>query len=280
MPKLSLGSVSSIDYRGIHMLTRVVIEERQFEIPLLNNGWTAITFFVRELERTCRLSQGKLHNYIAPLLKRFLTEMLFEETLSLNDPRLLQRLKDNDVLECILAVFVPLVLERITETSARRHFESAPMLLSKWKLYEFTASELNPVIAADKTIFNLVPCHRNFEVEFARWLDYAKDVFAFAKNAGPQALRIDYLDSEGRISHYIPDFFVRDNKGDYFLVETKGYPDPNVEYKKKAAHSWCQSASKASGVSWTYLFVHQTEWNFSNFRSLAELIPIATRMSS
>ena len=274
MPKLSLGSVSSIDYRGIHMLTRVIIEERQFEIPLLNNGWTAITFFVRELERACRLSQGKLHNYIAPLLKLFLTEMLFEETLSLSDPRLLQRLKDNDVLECIRAVFVPLILERMTQTSARRHFESAPMLLSKWKLYEFTASELNPVIAADKTMFNLVPCHRNFEVEFAHWLDYAEDVVAFAKNAGPQALRIDYLDSEGRISYYIPDFFVRDNNGDYFLVETKGYPDPNEEHKKKAAHSWCQSASKASGVSWTYLFVHQTEWNFSNFRSLAELIPI------
>lgn len=129
-------------------------------------------------------------------------------------------------------------------------------------------------------IFHEDPLIPHFEVEFARWLDYAEDVVAFAKNAGPQALRIDYLDSEGRISHYIPDFFVRDNNGDYFLVETKGYPDPNVEYKKKAAHSWCQSASKASGVSWTYLFVHQMEWNFSNFRSLAELILIATRMPS
>ena len=280
MPKLSLDTTSSIDYRGIHMLTQVVVEERQFDIPLLNSGWTAITFFERELERACRMPKSSLHRYIAHLLREFLTRILFEEPVSLTDPRLIQRLKDNDVLECILAVFVPLILERMTETSERRYFESAPMRLSKWKLYEFTASELNPVITADKTLFNLVPCHRHFEVEFAYWLERAVDVVAFAKNAGPQALRIDYLDSEGRISHYIPDFFLRDTNGNYFLVETKGYPDPNVEYKKKAAHSWCESATEASGVSWTYLFVHQVEWNFSHVRTLAELIPIGTGMLS
>ena len=280
MPKLSLDTASSIDYRGVHMLTQVVVEERQFDIPLLNSGWTAITFFERELERACRMPKSSLHRYIAHLLREFLTEILFEETVSLTDPRLLQRLKDNDVLECILAVFVPLILDRMTQTSERRHFESAPIRLSKWKLYEFTASEQNPVITANKTLFNLVPCHRHFEREFAEWLDRAADVAAFAKNAGPQALQIDYLDSEGRIAHYIPDFFVRDNNGDYFLVETKGYPDPAVEHKKKAALSWCRSASEASDVSWTYLFVHQMEWNFSGFRSLAELIPVATRMPS
>ena len=280
IPTLSLDTASSIDYRGVHMLTQVVIEERQFDIPLLNNGWTAITFFVRELERACRMPKSSLHRYIAHLIREFLTEILFEETVSLTDPRLLQRLKDNDVLECILAVFVPLILERMTQNSVRRHFESAPMLLSKWKPYEFTASEQNPAIIADKTLFNLVPCHRHFEVEFVHWLERSKDVVAFAKNAGPQALRIDYLDSEGRIAHYIPDFFVRDNNGDYFLVETKGYPDPAVEHKKKAALSWCRSASEASDVSWTYLFVHQTEWNFFDFNSLAELIPVATRMPS
>ena len=280
MPKLSLDAASSIDYRGVHMLTQVVVEERQFDIPLLNSGWTAITFFERELERACRMPKSSLHRYTAHLLRKFLTEMLFEETVTLSAPRLLQRLKDNDVLECILAVFVPLILKRLTQTSERRHFESAPIRLSKWKLYEFTASERNPVTTADKTLFNLVPCHFRFEKEFAEWLDRAEDVVAFAKNAGPQALRIDYLDSEGRIAHYIPDFFVRDNNGDYFLVETKGFPDENVKQKALAGRSWCQSASEASGVSWKYLFVHQTEWNFSNVRSLAELIPIATRMPS
>ena len=60
----------------------------------------------------------------------FSQKRLFEETVSLTDPRLVLRLKDNDVLECILAVFIPLISERMTQTSVRRHFESAPIRLS------------------------------------------------------------------------------------------------------------------------------------------------------
>ena len=279
MSRLSLDPLSSIEYRGIHMLTQEVVEWMKFEIPLLNNGWTAISYFVKMLKYRCRLSQD-LHPIIAPLIEQFLTEILFGEKVLLTDPRLVQRLKDHDVSESILTVFVPLILKRVTQTYERRHFEAAPIRLSKWQPYEFTQSEQNPVVLADKTMFNWVACHRRFEEEFAEWLDRAEDVVAFAKNAGPQALRIDYLDVEGRIARYIPDFFVRDIDGNYFLVETKGFPDPNEKQKALAGHSWCQSASEASGVLWEYLFVHQTEWDLPGVRTLAELIPIATRIPS
>ena len=274
--KLSLDSASSIDYQGVHMLTQEVVEWMKLDVPLLTNGWTAITYFVKQLEYACRVPPTVLHPVISPLLEQFLTEMLFEESVKLTDPRLIHRLPDNDVQECIHAVFVPLILDRVIRTTERRSYNSAPIQLSEWLPYEFTKSKQNPVVKADKTLFNLVPCHRHFEKEFAEWLDRAKEVAAFAKNAGPQALRIDYLDVEGRIARYIPDFFVRDTNGDYFLVETKGFPDMNVKQKALAAISWCQTASGTSGVSWKYLFVHQTEWNFSKVRSLAELIPIAT----
>ena len=277
MSKLSLDSPSSIRYRGIHMLTRQIVEQMEFDTPLLTNGLTAISYFVKMLEYECRL-RGMLHQVIAPLIKIFLTEMLFEEKVALTDTRLIQRLKDKDVSEAILTLFVPLISKRVTRTVERRNFGSVPIRLSKWKSYLFSKSQQNPVITATKTLFNLVPCHRHFEKEFAEWLDRADDVVAFAKNAGPQALRIDYQDVRGRIAHYIPDFFVRDGSGNYFLVETKGFPDQNQKQKALAGHAWCKSASEASGVSWKYLFVHQTELNLSYVRSLAELIPIATHI--
>lgn len=275
MERLSLNTASSIDYEGIHLLTQQVVEWMTVDAPLLTNGWTAISYFVKQLEHACRIPPI-LHKRIAPLIERFLTEMLFEDKVALTDARLVKRLPDRDVWECIHAVFVPLILNKITQSRKRRSFDPAPIQLSKWRLYPFTASERNPVITANKTLFNLVPCHRCFEKEFTEWLDKATDVVAFAKNAGPQALRIDYLDREGRIARYIPDFFVRDNSGNYFLVETKGFPDLNVKQKAFAGHSWCKSASEASGVSWEYLFIHQTECDLSRVRSLAELIPIAT----
>ena len=256
---LSGETESTIVYEGYHLLTREKVEEMNFRIPLLDNGWTAISHFVKKLEEACGVPR-MLHPVIAPLLAHFLTEMLFEEPVSLNDERLIRRLKDNDVAAAIEAVFKPLILEKAIHEETRQPLKKPPMWLSDWLPYPFTRSQRHPAVRAEKTLFNLVPCHSHFEAEFARWLDTAPDVVAFAKNAGPQALRIDYINASGRIARYIPDFFIRDNKGAYVLVETKGMPDANAAHKARAAQAWCRAASQ-SGVSWTYLLVHQSEWN-------------------
>ncbi len=276
--KLPLESATSIDYQGRHMLTQEIVEKMTLESPLLANGWTAITYFVKQLEYTCRVPPTTLHAVISPLLKYFLTEMLFEESVTLTDPRLINRLSDQDVRNTINMVFAQLILDRIIRTADRKEMTSKPIWLSEWHPYEFTASKQNPAIEANKTLFNLVPCHRHFEKEFAEWLDRTTNVDAFAKNAGPEALRIDYLDVEGRISRYIPDFFVRDTEGNYYLVETKGFPDSNVAQKAKAAVSWCKTASEAAEASWQYLFVHQSECDFNYIHSLEQLISIASHI--
>lgn len=270
MPKLSLETASTGEYKGHHLLTGGLVEWMKYIRPLLNNGWTAISYFVRQLEHACGLPPI-LHPIIAPLMERFLTDMLFEEKVSLTDARLLQRLSDMDVTLRIAEVFKPLILDKVIQEERRRHMIPDPVLLSQWKPYAFTVSQRNPAILGNKTLFNLVPCHRRFEAEFVKWLDRAPDVVAFAKNQGPEALSIDYLNADGRLSRYIPDFFVRDSSKAYFLVETKGFPDGNAEQKAKAGHLWCQSVS-AAGIPWRYLFVHQNDWERFGGQSLASLV--------
>jgi type III restriction enzyme len=91
------------------------------------------------------------------------------------------------------------------------------------------------LLQASRTLFNLVPCNRELEVAVSNFLDRAADVVAFAKNAGPQSLRIDYLALGSRLSFYTPDFFVRSEQGHCYLVETKGREDKEVPRKAKAA---------------------------------------------
>lgn len=55
---------------------------------------------------------------------------------------------------------------------------------------------------ADRTVFNLVPCNRSLEQAMVEFLGKASDLTAFAKNAGPQALRIDYLADGQRLAFY------------------------------------------------------------------------------
>lgn len=271
MEKLKLNEVSTtIEYTGEHMLTGEIVEEMTMMRTLLQNGMTAITYFIKQLEYTLGLN-SLLFPTIAPLLEYFITELLYDEIVGLNDPRLIQRLSDTDVAQRIQDVFIPLIADHIIQTEPREIHDDTLIQLSDWIPYQFTATAKRPATKAMKTLFNLVPCHSLFEAEFARWLDHAADVSAFAKNQGPEALNIDYLDAMGRLSRYIPDFFVRLQSGDYLLVETKGYPDGNAEEKAKSAVAWCRSATQL-GINWQYLFVKQQIWNEFTGNSIADLI--------
>ena len=252
---LPLGDkgATEVEYVGRHLFTDEIVEQMKINLPLLKNGITAISFYVRELEVVCKVQST--HTVLAPLLQTFLSEILFGEKVSLTDSRLTARLADQDVREHIRAVFIPLIRERTVQTQKRRG-QGEAVSLRNWKSYQVTNSERRPAIPAKKTLFNLVPCHLSLEVGMMAFLDSAPDVAAFAKNAGSQALRIDYLTAEQRLAFYTPDFFVRMENGDCFVVETKGRQDRDVPRKASAAVQWCETASK-SGVNWKYVFTPQ-----------------------
>lgn len=252
---LPLGSkgAAEVTYEGRHLITDEVVEQMKVSLPLLRNGLTAISFYVRELEAACKVQSA--HPVLAPLLQTFLGEMLFGEKVSLVDPRLTARLADQDVREHIRAVFVPLIRARTVKTEKRR-VASAPESIRHWKPFQATFSEQRPVLKAAKTLFNLVPCNRSLEVALTKFVDSAPDVGAFAKNAGPQAIRIDYLTVDQRLAFYTPDFFVRSADGSHFLVETKGRQDRDVPRKAMAAVEWCKTASRTK-TRWEYVFIPQ-----------------------
>ena len=253
LPKLNLGNPREVvlDFEGRSLITNEVVERMKINLPLLQDGIGAITFYREELEAVCKL-RG-IHPRVAPLIERYLTEDLFDKKVSLFDSRLVARLGDSDVREYIRFVFVPLLRGKTTLTQERIP-AGPPLSLTTWKPFQVTHSENRPTLTAERTLFNLVPCNRNLEVLFANFINSAEDVVAFAKNAGPQALRIDYQGIGNRHAFYTPDFFVRSVCGKMYLVETKGEIEQDVFAKAKAAVAWCSSA-KGSGVPWEYLFV-------------------------
>lgn len=246
-------SAGDIDYEGRHLFTGEIVERMNVSLPLLRNGIAALSFYVRELEEACKVRGA--FSALAPRLQDFLEEMLFGATTKLNDPRLTARLADADVREHIRAVFVPLIRARTVETKTRGAARAAEPLRN-WKPFQATSTERRPARAAAKTLFNLVPCDNALEVAMAAFLDRAPDVAAFAKNAGPQALRIDYLTADRRLAYYRPDFLVRAADGACALMETKGREDRDAAHKAAAAEEWRRSASEA-GAPWRYVFAPQ-----------------------
>jgi type III restriction enzyme len=249
------GAVKTeIDYEGRQLLTGEIVEKMKIHIELLDSGIGAISYYRQQLEMICKV-RGT-HAAIAPLLQTFIEEMLFERKTNLFEPELIARLGDSDVGEHIRAVFVPLIRKHTTKVE-RRLPDPEPMMLSTWKPFQVTHSERRPALEAQRTLFNLVPCNRELEVAMTEFLTRkARDVAAFAKNAGPQCLRVDYLGVGGRLAFYTPDFFVRTVSGNYYLVETKGREDIDVPRKARAAVEWCRCAS-TNKCKWEYLYVPQ-----------------------
>lgn len=258
---------SEIQYEGRHLFTGEVIEKLQLNLPLLASGIGAVSYYVKQLETICKL-RG-LHSILAPLIQTFLETILFEPKTNLFDLALVARLADSDVGEHLRAVFVPLIRSRTTTTESRLA-AAAPKSLNTWKPYQVTLSERRPALEAAKTLFNLVTCNRELEVAVAKFCDRAPDVVAFAKNAGSQCLRVDYLAQGDRLAFYTPDFFARALDGHYYLIETKGREDRDVPLKAKAAIAWCEAASTET-VQWHYLYIPQGVFERMAGDTIAEL---------
>jgi type III restriction enzyme len=267
-PPLKLGEprTEEIKYEGRHLFTNEIVEQMEIKLPLLQNPVGAIAFFRDELE-TMTGVKGT-HPILAPLLETFLTEMLFAEKVDLFDPRLLSRLSAQDVREYVRATFVPLIQKRTT-IEGKRLPQREPAKVGGWKPFQVTHSQNQPAIPAKRTLFNLVPCNRELEVAMANFLDKATDVAAFCKNAGPQALRLDYVTDASRLAFYTPDFLVRTTDGQYLLVETKGRVDKDVPLKVGAAVAWCKATSKKT--PWKFLYVPEGVFQKFSGDSISEL---------
>ncbi len=164
----------------------------EIKLPLLENPIGAIAFFREELEATTALEGNSCYSG-AP------ARNLPDRNFFWREDRAIRR----------AAIQPPFPASRRQGTHPRdlRPADSRPdndrseatglgdpVKLSDWKPFRVTESAVHPAIPAARTLFNLVPCNRKLEVAMAQTLDHTlKDVAAFAKNAGPQALRIDYL---------------------------------------------------------------------------------------
>jgi type III restriction enzyme len=111
----------------------------------------------------------------------------------------------------------------------------------------------------------------DFEAKIAMFLDRAPDVLAFIKNeTRTLKFKIPYIDSDGFMRHYIPDFIVK-IKDTNWIVETKGQEDVDVQYKDKRAKEWCKFATKLTGQNWDYVRIDQEDFEGRVWHRFTEL---------
>ncbi len=111
--------------------------------------------------------------------------------------------------------------------------------------------------------------HRNFERNFAKFLDRAADVARFAalgtteQGTSGTVFRIDYLKPSGAIGFYYPDWVVvQETEGGEvnWIIETKGRVWEGTAEKDAAARDWCKRVSETTEKPWKYTRINQSEF--------------------
>jgi len=94
-------------------------------------------------------------------------------------------------------------------------------------------------LVPQKCIFNKIIGDSHLELLFASFLEQCPDIVSYAKNYLAVHFRLDYVTADGSISNYYPDFIVKANEKEIYVIETKGLEDLDVPLKIERLKNWC-----------------------------------------
>jgi type III restriction enzyme len=237
-------------YEGYDIITLQKEVERDYKIPEPQTSQEVIGYYARRIAEQVKLpSQFAV---LAPKVREFFEHKAFGEFVNLDDINVI-RAMSTPVAHYVCVDVFSKTLKELTIAEQEPQLLEPARMLSVCTPFPWS----RPVWDGVKTVFNLVPCDNQFEREFARFMDNAEDVKAFAKLPQPFGFAIDYTDSGMNLRSYYPDFVAIDSKQTHWILETKGAEDLEVSYKDWAASQWCENATQLSGTRWQYLKVGQ-----------------------
>jgi type III restriction enzyme len=251
-------------YEGYDIITLKKEFEREYTIPEPQTAQEVIGYYARRIAEAVKLPAQ--FAALAPKVREFFEQKAFGHPADLSEPAVVKAMSTPVAHYVCVDVFKKALQALTIEEQTPQLLEPA-RLLSTCQPFPWS----RPVWEGQKCIFNLVPCDNDFEREFAKFLDNAKDVTAFAKLPRAFGFTIEYTDTSMNLRNYEPDFVAIDKSGVHWLLESKGQENVDVLRKDVAAVRWCQNASKLTDKQWKYAKVPQKEFEVLQPRRLADL---------
>jgi len=218
-----------------------------------------VAFFARQLLKELRLVGG--YDVLYPKVRAFMAGHLFEaKPVNLEDPVVLRNLSEPEAGKLLFDSFKQAINALTVQDTGTSRIEDRVRLRDTRPF----RTENRPYLAPKKSLFSKIvgePHAGGFELRFARFLDEAPDVVAFAKNYLAVGFKIDYVKASGDLSNYVPDFLAKTADGTVWIVETKGREEIDLPQKMARLKQWCVDATSASqvegGPEYRFLYVDQ-----------------------
>jgi type III restriction enzyme len=260
-------------YEGHDIITLLKIVERDYKVPEPQTAQELIGYYARRIAEAVKLPSQFAS--LAPKVRDFFENKAFGRWVDLND-MVTVRAMSTQVASYVCIQEFSRVLKQLSIADQEPQLLAPDRLLSTCQPFPWSRK----VYEANHCVFNMVPCDNDFERAFARFLDNADDVNAFAKLPQPFAFSIDYVDGGMNLRSYYPDFVVIDSTGRHWLIETKGMESAEVSQKDAAATNWCENASSLTKVAWSYLKVPQKGFEVLQPRHLSDLAALRSQQQA
>ena len=183
-------------------------------------------------------------------IKIFLRDKLFGKQVDINDPNIARNLSETDTRFIIRDTFKRQINKLTVVDSGQMEVQNY-IKVSNQKT--FSVPRAKEYLPTKKSIFNKIVGDSHFELLFAGFLEAAVDVKKYIKNYFQLNFKMTYINFEGGISNYYPDFVLQLNNNDWFVVETKGAENLDDPKKIERLKIWCEDATKSTGKIYKYL---------------------------
>lgn len=226
---------------------------------------SVVAFFARQLLKDLRLVGG--YELLYPKVREYLRGHLFAQPVDLADPVVLRNLSEPEVSKTVFDQFRTAINALTVRDSGSSRVEGHIRLRDTRPF----RTEPRPYLPARRSVFNRIVGEAGsdrLELAFAAFLDGASDVQSFGKNYLAVGFKIDYVRTDGELSNYTPDFFVRTTDGNIWIVETKGREEIDLPRKMARLAQWCHDATEAVLASGgpRYGFVYVDQESFERYK--------------
>lgn len=220
---------------------------------------SVVGYFSQTIMKDLRLVSG--YDVLYGKVKLFVQDQLFDHPVDLEDSNTLRNLSELAASKTLIETFKKAINELTIMDKGDAEIRDTIKLR---QTRPFMTSE-QAYLVPKKSVFNRVVGDSHLELLFARFLEDSDDVVSYAKNYFAVHFKLDYVNADGDISNYYPDFFVKISNKEVYIVETKGLEDLDVPLKMERLRQWCEDINHVqSEVTYDYVYVDQE--SFETYR--------------
>lgn len=241
----------------------------KLDTSTLPNYQSVVGFFTQSIMKEFRLVSG--YDILFGKVKLFVRNYLFGKEVELESMNTLRNLSELVATKTIIETFKKEINELTVVDKGEAEIKN---YLKISQVRPFVVKDQSYIIP-QKSIFNKIIGDSHFELEFASFLERCEDIISYVKNYLAVHFKIDYQNADGDIKDYYPDFIVKRNEREIYIIETKGLEDLDVPLKMERLAQWCKDINKIeSQVKFHWLYIGQDKfekYNPSDFSNLIKL---------